>query len=163
MSNCGENCGCNEKEATKEKKCNCKESISKLKQERDDANDKYIRLYAEFDNYKKRNLKEREEVVEYAKTKALVGVLDLNDDLAYARKFKTDSKNDGLDLIMDKLSKFITSQGIQEIQTEVYNADLHEVVSTLPVGEEKIVDVLTKGYTLNGKVIKYPKIILGTK
>jgi molecular chaperone GrpE len=166
MSNCGENCGCNKDEATEVKKCSCKETISTLKKDRDEANDKYVRLYAEFENYKKRSQKDKEDAVEYAKIKALNGVLDLDNDLKYAKSEinKLDeSQRSGLNLIFDKLTKFITSQGIQEVQTDVYDVDLHEVVSVLPVGEDRIVEVLSKGYILNGKVIRYPKIILGKK
>ncbi len=167
MSNCGENCGCNKAETTETKKCGCKETISKLKQERDDMNDKYVRLYAEFENFKKRSSKDREDAVEAAKIRTLNGVLDLDNDLKYAKaeinKTGDESLKSGLNLILDKLSKFISQQGVQEIQTDTYDADLHEVISVLSVGEDKIVEVLAKGYTLNGKVVKYPKIILGKK
>lgn len=167
MSNCGENCGCNKEEVTEVKKCGCKETISKLKQERDDNNDKYVRLYAEFENYKKRSLKDKEDAVESTKIRTLNGVLDLDNDLKYAKveisKIDNETLKSGLNLILDKVSKFIIQQGIQEIQTDTYDSDLHEVISVLPIGEDKIVEVLAKGYTLNGKVIRYPKIILGKK
>lgn len=160
---CGENCGC---KTTTEKSCNCKETISKLKEERDSANDKYVRLYAEFENWKKRTTKEKEEASESARIKVLNGILDLNDDLHFA-KVGIDKINDaaskaGLNLIVDKFNKFVASQGIEEVQTQTYDSDLHEVVTVMPVGEGKIVEVLSKGYTLNGKVIRYPKIVLGT-
>jgi molecular chaperone GrpE len=160
---CGDNCGC---KTTEKKSCSCKETISNLKEERDALNDKYLRLYAEFDNWKKRIAKDKEEASESVRLKTLNGVLDLNDDLHFAKvgidKIADTASKEGLNLILDKFNKFITSQGIEEIQTQTYDSDLHEVVTVMPVGEGKIVEVLSKGYTLNGKVIRYPKIVLGT-
>lgn len=143
------------------------ELISKLKEERDAANDKYLRLYAEFENWKKRSIKDKEDAVESTKVKTLDGVLTLNDDLHFAKleidKITDESVKTGLNLILNKLNKFITTHGVSEIQTDEYDSDLHEVVTVLPIGEDKIVEVLSKGYTLNGKVIRYPKIVLGKK
>ena len=163
---CGENCGCKTTEKTEKKGCSCKETISNLKEERDALSDKYLRLYAEFDNWKKRIAKDKEEASESAKLKTLNSVLDLNDDLHFAKigidKISDPTSKDGLNLILDKFNKFIASQGIEEVQTQTYDSDLHEVITVMPVGEGKIVEVLSKGYTLNGKVIRYPKIVLGT-
>ncbi len=143
------------------------ELISKLKEERDAANDKYLRLYAEFENWKKRSIKDKEDAIESTKVKTLDGVLTLNDDLHFAKleidKITDESVKTGLNLILNKLNKFITTHGVSEIQTTEYDSDLHEVVTVLTIGEDKIVEVLSKGYTLNGKVIRYPKIVLGKK
>ena len=68
---------------------------------------------------------------------------------------------EGLKLISAKLESFLKSQGIEEIQTEVYDEDLHEVISIMPSEVERVVDIVSKGYTLNGKPFRYPKIILG--
>ena len=89
----------------------------------------------------------------------LTAILDLDSDLSIAVKSSKDS--DGLRLIMSKLEKFLNNQGVESIQTDTYDADLHEVISVLEIGEEKIVDVVTKGYKLNDKPFRFPKIILG--
>jgi molecular chaperone GrpE (heat shock protein) len=86
--------------------------------------------------------------------------LDLDSDLSIAMK-NNKGDNEGLKLIMSKLEKFLNNQGVESIQTETYDSDLHEVISVLDVGEEAIIDVVSKGYTLNGKPFRFPKIILG--
>ena len=120
--------------------------------------DSYLRLYAEFENYKKRVQKEKEDLVLNTKTKMLNSILDLDNDLHIAKKNIQDSE--GLNIIMSKVSNFLKTQGIEEIQTESYDSDLHEVVSVLETGDEKIIDVVSKGYSINGKPFRYPKIIL---
>jgi len=68
--------------------------------------------------------------------------------------------SEGLNIILSKVTNFLKSQGIEEIQTEKYDSDLHEVISVIETGEEKIVDVVSKGYTIDGKPFRYPKIVL---
>jgi len=125
-----------------------------------ESEDKYVRLFAEFENYKKRTQKDKEDIKITTKTSMLSAILDLDSDLSIAMK---NSKGDteGLKLIMSKLEKFLNNQGVESIQTESYDSDLHEVISVLDIGEEAIVDVVSKGYTLNGKPFRFPKIILG--
>ena len=127
-------------------------------EEMEDWKDKYYRLYADFDNYKRRAQKEKEELVLNTKTKSLNVVLDLDNDLYIAKKNMPDSE--GLNLILDKVSKYLKLQGIEEIQTDEYDADLHEVISIIETGESKIIDIVSKGYNINGKPFRYPKIIL---
>ena len=137
----------------------------KLSSEYNELNDKYIRLYSDHENYKKRTQKEKEELRISTKTAMVSSILDLDSDIAIAMKnIKDDS---GLKLIVSKLEKFLNSQGIESIQTETYDVDLHEVISIVEVknwkeiGKESIVDVVSKGYSLNGKPFRFPKIILG--
>jgi molecular chaperone GrpE len=118
----------------------------------------YLRLAAEFDNYKKRVAKEKEDLVTNTKIKMLTSILDMDNDISIALK---NIEDEGVRLIASKLSSFLKSQGIEEIQTDSYDSELHEVISVIEVGEEKVVDVINKGYTLNGKPFRYPKIILG--
>ena len=125
-----------------------------------ESEDKYVRLYAEFDNFKRRSAKDKEEVKIATKTSMLSAILDLDSDLSIAMK-NNKGDNEGLKLIMSKLEKFLNNQGVESIQTETYDSDLHEVISVLDVGEEAIIDVVSKGYTLNGKPFRFPKIILG--
>lgn len=118
----------------------------------------YLRLAAEFDNYKKRVAKEKEDLVINTKVKMLTSILDMDNDIAIALK---NVEDEGIKLIASKLSNFLKSQGVEEIQTDSYDGELHEVISVIDVGEQKIIDVISKGYTINGKPFRYPKIILG--
>jgi molecular chaperone GrpE len=120
--------------------------------------DRVLSIAAEFENYKKRVQKEKEELITNTKVKMLTSILDMDNDLSIALK---NIEDEGVKLIANKLTNFLKSQGIEEIQTEEYDQDLHEVISVLEVGESKIIDVIGKGYTLNGKPFRYPKIILG--
>lgn len=124
-----------------------------------ELNDKYVRLYAEYENYKKRVSKEKEDIKNYTRMETLSSILDIDNDLSIAVS-KMEKKPDGIDLILSKVDKFLKSQNIEIIQTEKYDSDLHEVVSLIQTGEEKIVEVVSRGYSIGGKVIKYPKIIL---
>jgi molecular chaperone GrpE len=141
---------------TEEKSFYTTEEVEQIKSE---SQEKYLRLAAEFDNFKRRSQQEKAEIRENTKTMMLSSILDLDSDLAIA--VKQDKDNPGLNLMITKITKFLTSQGIEQIQTETYDTDIHEVISLLEIGEEKIVDVVSKGYRLNGKVIRFPKIILG--
>jgi len=124
-----------------------------------ESNDRYLRLFADFENYKKRAQKEKEELKIAVKTNMLGSILDLDSDLAIAIKNEPD--NNGLKIVMSKLDNYLKSQGIQSIQTDTYDENLHEVISVIEIGESKIVDVVSKGYAINGKPFRYPKIILG--
>jgi molecular chaperone GrpE len=124
-----------------------------------ESNDRYLRLFADFENFKKRAQKEKEELRMTVKTNMLSSILDLDSDLAIA--LKKEPENQGLKIIMSKLDNYLKSQGIQNIQTDTYDENLHEVISVIEIGESKIVDVVSKGYTIGGKPFRYPKIILG--
>ena len=123
-----------------------------------DYKDQYLRLYADFENYKKRIQKDKEESTVQVKINLISSILDLDNDLSLAKKNLPDSE--GLNLIFQKLTNFLKTQGIEEIQTETYDSDLHEVISVLETGENKIVDVISKGYKIGEKPFRYPKIIL---
>ena len=124
-----------------------------------DYKDQYLRLYADFENYKKRMQREKQEAVTKSKIESINSILDLDTDLHFAKKSIADSE--GINIILNKVGNYLKSQGVEEIQTETYDSDLHEVVSVLETGESKIVDVVSKGYMINGKPFRYPKIILG--
>ena len=129
-----------------------------LSQDLTDWKDMYLRLYADFDNYKKRVHKDREDATVQVKINVLSSILDLDSDLSIAKKNIPESE--GLNLILQKVNSFLKSQGIEEIQTDSYDPDLHEVVSVLETGESKIIDVISKGYKIGDKPFRYPKIIL---
>jgi molecular chaperone GrpE len=127
-----------------------------------EAEEKYVRLYAEFENYKKRVQKEKEEIKFNAKVGMVTPILDMDNDVAIAIKnIKDESAREGVQLIAQKLENFLKSQGIETIQTETYDDELHEVISVVPTGKTEIIDVVSKGYSLNGKPFRHPKIVIG--
>jgi molecular chaperone GrpE len=136
--------------------------LEELSEKLAQSEDKYVRLYAEFDNYKRRTMKDKEELVVNTKVKMLSSILDMDNDLSIAIKsVKSEEAKEGLGLITQKLDNFLKSQGVEIIQTETYDDELHEVISVMEIGESKVIDVISKGYSLNGKPFRYPKIILG--
>lgn len=136
--------------------------LEELSEKLAQSEDKYVRLYAEFDNYKRRTMKDKEELVVNTKVKMLSSILDMDNDLSIAIKsVKSEEAKEGLSLITQKLDNFLKSQGVEVIQTESYDDEIHEVISVMEIGESKIIDVISKGYSLNGKPFRYPKIILG--
>ena len=136
--------------------------VSVLEEQLKEANNKYMLLYADFENYKKRVIREKEEIKNNTKVSMITSILDMDNDIALALKnIKDDSAREGVQLIANKIETFLKSHKIEIIQTETYDRDLHEVISILPIGESKVIDVVSKGYTLDGKPFRYPKIILG--
>jgi molecular chaperone GrpE len=131
-----------------------------VEQKLQESEDKYLRLYADFENYKRRVQKDKEELVLNTKTKMLSSVLDMDNDVTLALK-SMDKVDKGVLLIAQKLETFLKSQGIEPIQTETYDDELHEVISVTEEGGKKVIDVVSKGYTLNGKPFRYPKVVLG--
>ena len=134
--------------------------------------DKYIRLSAEFDNYRKRTLREKMELSKYAGENLLVSIIPLMDDFERALKnmdTTTDcaAMKDGIDIIYNKFSEFLKQNGIKEIEAlnSDFNVDLHEAVANVPVGEDgkkgKVVDVILKGYYLQDKVLRFAKVVVG--
>jgi molecular chaperone GrpE len=133
-----------------------------LEEQLKEANNKYMLLYADFENYKKRVQKDKDELRNNTKVSMITSILDMDNDISLAIKnIKDQSAKEGVQLIANKIETFLKNQGIEIIQTEKYDEDLHEVISILPIGEKKVVDVVSKGYTIDGKPFRYPKIILG--
>jgi molecular chaperone GrpE len=135
--------------------------------------DKYLRLYSEFDNYRKRTIKERAELLKTGGEDIFRSFLPLLDDIERALKSNekaTDIKavNEGLTLIHHKFSQSLKQKGLEPIPSvgQVFNVDLHEAITTLPVEKESqkgtVLEEVEKGYTLNGKVIRFAKVIVGS-
>ena len=134
--------------------------------------DKYIRLSAEFDNYRKRTMREKMELSKYAGEDLLMKIIPLMDDFDRALKHM-DAANDcaemknGIDLIYIKFSEFLKQNGIREIESlnNNFNVDLHEAIAKIPVSEDelkgKVVDVVQKGYYLQDKVLRFSKVVVG--
>ncbi len=136
--------------------------VSVLEEQLKEEKNKYLLLYADFENYKRRVQKEKEELKNNTKVNMITSILDMDNDIELAIKnIKDDSAKDGVKLIASKVQSFLKTQSIEPIQTETYDEDLHEVISVLEIGETKIIDVVSKGYTLNGKPFRFPKIVLG--
>ena len=134
--------------------------------------DKYLRLSAEFDNYRKRTLREKIELSKYAGENLLLSFLPIMDDFERALKHidsTTDctALKDGIDIMYVKFSDFLKQNGIKEIESlnTNFNVDLHEAVAKVPIQEEdkkgKVVDVVLKGYYLQDKVLRFAKVIVG--
>lgn len=137
------------------------EQVKNYTQEDMDAiKDKYLRLYAEFENYKRRTSKEKEDLISSTKQRVLSTILDVDNDLNIA--YTKMEKNKGIELILSKISSYLKSQGIEEVQTNEYVTDLHEVISVIENGKtNEIIDVVSKGYKIGDKIIRYPKVIIG--
>lgn len=141
-----------------------KEYLNELGYELDTNDDRYLRLVAEYDNYRKRTTREQQTIVNNTRVNTLSSILELDNDISIA--IKNESNEDtikSLTMIYNKLAVFFKTQNIEEIQTENYDPDLHDVITVLESNEDKIIDVISKGYKIDGKPFKYPKIILGKK
>ncbi len=137
-------------------------------------NDKYIRLYAEFDNYKRRTAKERIELFKTANADVIKSMLSVLDDFDRAKKSMETAKDieavkEGIQLIHHKLKNTLQAQGLTEMESVVGNAfdtDLHEAITNVPAPSEdmkgKVMDEVEKGYLLNEKVIRYAKVVVGS-
>ncbi|SHH86875.1 molecular chaperone GrpE [Chryseolinea serpens] len=144
----------------------------KLQQELDEQKDKYIRLYSEFDNFRRRTAKEKLELIQTANEQLLNKLLPVADDFDRAEKSfkdKNDKELEGFFLIANKFRKTLEQSGVKVMeinaQTE-FNPDLHEAITQIPVPDAsqkgKIVDVVEKGYLLNDKVIRFAKVVVGS-
>ncbi len=144
----------------------------KLKSEVAMLNDKYVRLYAEFDNYKRRTTKERVELLQTAGKDVIVSLLSVLDDFERASKAMETASDvkpvkEGVELIQNKLTSLLSQKGLKAMETigQTFDADIHEAITNIPAPtpdlKGKIVDEAEKGYMLNDKVIRYAKVIVG--
>lgn len=134
--------------------------------------DDYIRLMAEFDNFRRRTAQEKLELVSMASTETIKGLLPILDDCERALKVllesdDSDAAKEGTELIFSKLMGYLKTKGLAVIEAmdQPFDTDLHEAVAQFPVQEEekkgKVFDVVQTGYTLNGKVIRFAKVVVG--
>jgi molecular chaperone GrpE len=127
-----------------------------------ESEDKYLRLFADFENYKKRVIKDKQDIVINTKNNMLSSILDIDNDLSIAMKSVSDEVKDGILIISKKLDVFLKSQNVETIQTDKYDEDLHDVIGLNSKDNTNIFAVVSKGYTIDNKVVRHPKIILGT-
>lgn len=149
----------------------------KAEQEKAEIHDKYLRLYSEFDNYRRRTQREKLDIIKNASENIILGILPVLDDMERAMKYEakegevdaekvSSSEKEGISLIYNKLKNFLKQQGLEEIVAigEPFNVDLHEAITTMPAPSEaekgKILDEIQKGYKLNDKVIRFSKVVI---
>ena len=146
--------------------------IAQLKAEKAELNDRFLRLFSEFDNYKKRVSKEKLDLIATASEKVLVSLLPVIDDFERAiaaneKADNIDSIKEGFNLIYNKLVQMMKRFDVEEIQAkgEEFNTDFHEAVTHFPAQKEedkgKVIDVTEKGYKLKDKVIRFAKVVVG--
>lgn len=137
-----------------------------------EATDKYVRMAAEFDNFRRRTAKERLELINTAGEDVIKGLLPILDDCERALKMLQDSKADasaieGTELILNKLFGYLKSRGVEKIDAigKELDTDFHEAVAQFPIEDaekkNKIIDVVQQGYMLHDKVIRYAKVVVG--
>lgn len=154
------------------KEVNFQETIEKLQQIIEEEKDKYLRLSAEFDNYRKRTLKEKAELITNGGEKSISSILPVIDDFERARETMNTATDvaavkTGVDLIYDKLMKTLEKNGVQIIETKEMplDTDFHEAIAVIPAPSEelkgKILDCVQTGYILNNKVIRHAKVVVG--
>jgi molecular chaperone GrpE len=145
---------------------------AKLEEQLAELNDKYLRLFSDFDNYRKRTAKERIELAKTAGEDFFKAVLPVLDDFERGLKAMNDASDvnalkEGVELIYNKLNSTLVSKGLEPMTSigNTFDADIHEAITNIPAPNEemkgKVIDELEKGYALNGKVIRYAKVIVG--
>lgn len=124
------------------------------------SSDRYVRLLADFDNYKKRVSKDKQDLVTKTKFETISSIVNFYDEINLSIKYFSGDVKQSITNLSDKVMNFLKSEGVEEVQVETYDAELHEVVQVVELGESKIVEVLSRGYSIGGRILKYPKIIL---
>ena len=148
------------------------DEVQTLQEKYDELNNTHLRLHAEFDNYRKRTLKEKMEIIKAGGEKVLTEIIPLIDDFERALDTvqNADDKEaivEGLELIYTKFVNFINQNGVKEMEAigKPFDADKFEAITTIPVQDKSqkdmVVDCIQKGYILNDKVIRFPKVIVG--
>ena len=158
-----------EPEIKEEKKADS-DPLKKLQDELAEAKDKYVRLYAEFENHRRRSAKEKLEMIQGANEQLLKAMLPVVDDFERGEKSfkeKNDKESEGFFLIHNKFKKIVEQYGVKVMEASKgsdFNPDLHEAITQVPAEEKlkgKIVDVIEKGYKLGDKIIRFPKVVIG--
>jgi len=146
--------------------------IEKLEEEKKELNDKFLRLFSDFDNFRKRTAKEKLELSKKAGVEVIKDLLTVVDDFDRANENNKNSEDieaikEGFNLIHTKFNSILKAKGLTEIEAkgEVFDVDKHEAITQIPAPSEdlkgKVVDVIEKGYALNEIVVRFPKVIIG--
>ena len=158
-------------EKKSKKKPTLKDQVNDLNQQVSDEKDKFLRLFAEFENYRKRTSKERLELFKTASQELMTALLPISDDMDRALlEFKKSNNNDliqGFELIYTKFNEILKSKGLNELKVkkgDKFDPESHEAITQIKAEKEKnkgkIVDVIEKGFLLGDKIIRYPKVIV---
>ena len=161
-----------EASSSEEEKKEAKDPLKEAQEKIEELNDKYLRKVAEFENYRKRTLKEKAELILNGAEKTITKILPVIDDMerAIENGKKTDdveTLREGIDLIYKKFIKILSGEGVERIETtdKDFDTDFHEAIAMVPgMGDDKkgkVIDCVQTGYTLNGKVIRYAKVAVG--
>ena len=149
-----------------------KSEYDELQKSHEDLNDSFLRLNAEFDNFRKRTIKEKAEIIKNGGERVLLNIISLVDDFERAldslhQSEDKDAMLEGMDLIYSKFISFLKQNGVEEIESVgmPFDADTFEAVTTVPAQDEsqkgKVIDCIQKGYKLNDKIIRFPKVVVG--
>lgn len=146
-----------------------------LQQQLDVSKEKYLRLYSDFENFRRRTAREKLELTKTAGKEIIVDLLPVIDDFDRAKKAYEeaetpdfDTLKDGFELIMNKLLKVLIKRDVKEMQAkgEPFDSDLHEAIAQIPASSEdmkgKVIDVIEKGYQIDEKVVRYAKVVIGS-
>jgi molecular chaperone GrpE len=150
----------------------CGDETESYKQQIADAQDKYLRLYSEFDNYRKRTIRERAEMLQTASSGLMTQLLPVLDDFERALSSMENAADisavkEGVVLIHNKFRKILEQKGLEEMKPvgEPFCTDFHEAITSIPADDDsmkgKVIDVIEKGYLLNGKVIRFARVAVG--
>lgn len=148
------------------------EKIAALQAELEKSQKEYLFLMAEFDNYRKRTVKEKAELIKNGGEKAMLGLLPVIDDFERAidaidKSSDVEGLKEGVDLIYNKFMKYLESQQVKPMESTGtdFDADIYEAVTTFPAPDEsmkgKVIDTVQKGYTINEKVLRHAKVVVG--
>jgi len=150
------------------------DELTKAKKEADELRDKYLRLYSEFENFRRRTSKEKSDLIKTANEEVLLALLPVIDDFERARKSINDSIGievirEGIELVFNKLYKALESKGLKAMESPVgkeFDSEIQEAITQAPAPSEdlkgKVIDEIEKGYCLNDKVIRFAKVIIGS-
>ena len=146
--------------------------LEELQKKYEEVNDSYLRLHAEFDNFRKRTMKEKADIIKSGGERVLTDMLPFADDFEPALQALHTAEDkeamvEGMDLIYSKFLNFLNQHGVKEIEAlgQPFDADRFEAITTVPVQDKSqkgmVIDCVQKGYQLNDKIIRYPKVIVG--
>ena len=162
-----------EEESADESEDSQEDVVEKLQAEVQEAKDKYLRLYSEFENFRRRTAKERLDLISTANEELMSALLPVMDDFERAQKALEESEDhkaskEGFDLIYNKFSNILKQKGLKPMDDKAgteFNTEFHEAISQMPVEKKKmkgkIIDVIEKGYYLDEKVIRFAKVVIG--
>lgn len=161
-----------EADGKKPKEETADEKVERLKKELEQAKKEYLFLMAEFDNFRKRTLKEKQDLVKYGCQEAMRNLLPVVDDFERAidsisKADDLDSAKEGINLIYNKFIKYLESNNVKAIDStgKDFDTDYHEAITTFPASDEKmkgkVIDTTLKGYMINDKVLRHAKVVVG--